>query len=153
MLEGISDRVASARLQKGLSLQDVATALDINTSWAQDLEMHEDDLPCTLSLERVCRLAKLLGTSPRALVWGSDQLASERITPEMVVEAMRAHMVAGGQSVEEFTETVGWEVRPVLDDPSRMWSEWCIEQAQDVCAIVAMEWWKILPSTNTEPTV
>jgi transcriptional regulator with XRE-family HTH domain len=154
MFRGIAQRVASARAAKGLSVAEVASAVGINDAWAYDLEAYDDDLPSTLSLGQVCRLATVLGTSPRALACGSDHpQASVTVSPEMVVQAIQTSLVAHGQSVDEFSHAVGWDVQSVLDDPRRIWPEWCLDQAHDVCSRLGIDWRTLLPGTDSEAAV
>lgn len=148
-VRGVAKRIAATRAARQLSLADVARHLGIHDQGAYDLETYDDDLPTTLSLRQVRDLGELLALSPRRLVCG-DELphASFLVSPEAVVAAIRAHVAANRVTIEEFSRTVGWDVESAMGDPNRIWSDWNVDQAHDVCGAVNIDWCTLLPSAD-----
>ena len=130
-------------------MADVARHLGIQDQWAYDLETYDDDAPMTLSLGEVCDLAYLLAMSPRYLVCGEDwRRVAGTSSPQQIVGAIRTHLVAVSLSADEFGEAVGWDVGSVMDDPNRIWSDWNVDQAHEVCRAVGVDWRTLLPTSE-----
>jgi len=145
---GIAQRIAARRTERKVGLLNLAKSVGITIPWARDLEADDSEVPMTLSLGQVCRLAESLSVAPRALVCGDVcPTTIAAVTPKTVVEAIKAHLSNNQLTVEQFGDAVGWDVQSVIGDASRIWPDWNLDQAHDVCEALGIDWRGLLPAS------
>jgi hypothetical protein len=88
-----------------------------------------------------------LHLSPRQVLSDDDALPVERTVAVVeVVDRIRDEIRKRGVSTESFEENVGWEVGSALQDPERIWADWCADQLADVCAAIGIDWRAVIPA-------
>ncbi len=139
-------RIAEARERLGLAHADLATRLGINLASYWDLEVHDDEAFVTLSLRQLCALADALRVSVRDLV--SEDAAAvvpPDVSPNDLVEAIARRIEQDRSNVDALGEELGWELTAVLNDPNRIWDDWCVDGLRDVCDGLGLDWRSVLP--------
>jgi transcriptional regulator with XRE-family HTH domain len=109
--EFIRDR----RVALGFEPEDVAQQAGLNVSSYYDLEQVETELQSVVSLAEIARLENLLGFDVRTILSGWKGPTTP--TLQDLAEVTKAHLQRTNQTVEEFENAVGWEVRPMLGEP------------------------------------
>jgi hypothetical protein len=136
-------RLRAARTRAGLPESVVATQIGVTMPAYFDLEAFDDEIVTTLSLEQLVELGRTVGVPPLTLI-ADDVESVAPVTMETFIERLRARIATEGGDVEAFSNRVGWEMQPVLADPSRAWLDWNVDCLRDVSAALDADWRAIL---------
>jgi hypothetical protein len=137
-----SNRLREARLKVGLTPEAVGEKVGLGVNWYRDLEGHDGDLSCNISLAHFSVLCGVVGITPKDLLLGPD-------TPPIRTEVSFTELVdalklkADGLSVAALSEKVGWEVKNLLMDPQDLWN-FTIDGACDLCNFAGIPWTSLL---------
>jgi transcriptional regulator with XRE-family HTH domain len=147
-----SNRLKRAREALGLDEHMVAKQTGINSPWYYDLEASENELAMTLSLEKLCQLARVVRVDPLVLLIGDRAKSIERsIQFGDVVQRLADQMAATGLDVDQFGERVGWNVTKILADPQELW-ELNTDGFRDVAKAAGVEWTAAFPRSSGPTT-
>src|SRR5690348_17096327 len=108
-------RLSRLRELRDLRPEDVARRLAMSLPSYFDLEAEFGDLTCAISLRRLQALCDLLDTSPSALLSAEPETIAK---PVNLVNRLVAHLEQIGQDAHTFSSVIGWNVEPIITDPS-----------------------------------
>jgi transcriptional regulator with XRE-family HTH domain len=147
-----SKRLKRAREALGLDEHAVAKQTGINSPWYYDLEASENEIAMTLSLEKLCHLARVVRADPLVLLIGDQAKSIERsIQFGAVVQQLADQMAATGLDVDQFGERVGCDVTKILADPQELW-ELNTDGFRDVAKAAGVEWTAAFPRSSGPTT-
>lgn len=141
---GTAARIRNRRICAGKSQADAAKHLGINDAWYGDLERSDDELASTLTLFQAIELASFLGTSLRDLVGETDP-PHEPVSLLDLPSRITAHVARNGESIEQFEDEVGWEIRDFLQSPLQVAAESPVMFLQAVAAPLGVDWLSLVP--------
>lgn len=136
--------IRSARIRAGKSRDEVAAHLALNPAWYDDLEQRDGELATTLTLFQGVALAELFGLR-LADLFGETLPAGERVALPDLPGRIRAHVAAGGISLDRFEERLGWELGPFLEAPVQLSTELPIAFFQALAAALGLHWLLLVP--------
>ncbi|MFZ5891915.1 MAG: hypothetical protein ACOY0T_12745 [Myxococcota bacterium] len=119
---------------------DIAARLGLSLASYWDLEKHDDEAFCCVSLRQLVMLGDILGVSVVDLV--SDHPSapvSRAITPTDVAASLQQRL-ATQSDVNALSEALGWDVAAALANPDSIWDDWCLDTLCDVCGKLSMDW-------------
>ena len=138
-------RIRAARLRAGLDAGTLGASLDLTFEGYRDLEDFDDEVFDCLSLRQVKTLAEILGVSAAALVAPEGAaIPSVPMSPEDLVRRLVDHMASQQFTADSFGDHVGWDVVPVVNQPTSIWDQWNIDCLADVCRELAVDWLPVL---------
>jgi transcriptional regulator with XRE-family HTH domain len=143
-------RIRAARLRAGLSVDDLARYIGVNTDSCHDLEFHDDEVFKTVSLEELGALCRALKIRPASLLLGEDgDRISGSVTFEQISTAVRQRIAEELTTADEWGDAVGWDVGPILSDPAAL-AQFNVEGVFDICTAVGLDWAAALPKISDE---
>jgi transcriptional regulator with XRE-family HTH domain len=120
----------------GVTHTEVARRLKTTVHSYGDLERFDDEAFTVLSLEQLLDLGKALNVEPRVLLLGEEVAAStSTITFGDIAARLADRIAREGQTIDEFGDRIGWDVEPVLKDPT-------------ICTAAGLDWVAALPSLS-----
>jgi transcriptional regulator with XRE-family HTH domain len=144
----VASRIHEARLRTGLSDTEVARRLGLTVSSYCDLERHDDEAFEVISLRDLEALGRILRVQPRVLLLGSEaEGLKQSITEGEITERLGQKMLESGQSVEQFGDAIGWNIKELLGDPKTLWS-FNVEGLYDLCKPIGVDWVTALPESG-----
>jgi len=142
-------RIREARERAGFSRGQVAWTIHIGDMSYADLEAYDGEAFTTISLDQLGRLALFLGIAPAEIVSPLGRAVPDPIQIEQVISAIEEQRRDRGESVERFSERVGWNVESALCDPQQAWVDWNVDCLQDVCRVLGIDWVRVLGSRQS----
>lgn len=135
-----SENIRLARLRTGLEPEDVARAVGLNVPWYRDVEGDDDEVTGNISLGTLMAIARTLNTTTVELLEGPGTLggAAERSELELG-DLARARIAAGGLTIEQYSERIGWDMAPVLASPEHL-RRYPIVMLQALCHDLGVDW-------------
>jgi transcriptional regulator with XRE-family HTH domain len=142
----VAERVRDARERLGLSEAEVAERLGISDSEYQDIEFHDDEAFTVFSLNRLARLANVLGLRLEAMLFGPEAPPIAAPTGFATI-ANRLQQLAAkeGLTLDELGDRVGWELAGMLLNPESMGDALPVFGLYDLCSAVGVDWASALP--------
>jgi hypothetical protein len=134
-----SSRIREARLQAGLTSQETADRLRIPLAAYDDLERYDDEAFTAAKLGTLCSLGQLVGVSPAQLLLGDDGECDRHVSFEEISKALRRHLASQSMTVRQFSDSVGWDVRGLLENPAN-WRNEPVELLYEVCRRLKVDW-------------
>jgi transcriptional regulator with XRE-family HTH domain len=114
-----AQRIRENRIRLALTEAGLAEELGLTIAAYGDLETHQDELATCVTLEQATKLSLLLHVPLLELL--SEHKPPEALPlPTEVANVVSAHINASGVSVESLEESIGWELRAFLEEPSRI---------------------------------
>ncbi len=140
-----ADRLAAARERLGLSAEASAERVGLPLARYRELESDATALCSKISLADLRAVAHVLGLTPRELLL--DERAPQqpaRASFAELASAVRQAISQSQLSIEMWSETVGWEVGPLLVDPAHLWTL-SVDALKDICVGARRDWLAFLP--------
>jgi transcriptional regulator with XRE-family HTH domain len=137
--------IQAARLHAGLTEDELGTRFGLGVDAYRDLEHDANEAYSNLSLAHLSMLAHLLGVQPNALVLPGDQRIQTDLSFEALSAALEQLHISRGESLDQFSSYVGWDVAEVLVDPEMLWN-FNLDALQDCCRVVGFDWRRAIPS-------
>ncbi|HWE97529.1 MAG TPA: helix-turn-helix transcriptional regulator [Tepidisphaeraceae bacterium] len=140
-----ADRIRHLRERSGRSHADVAAAVGVQLPWYYDVESHDEETTCGLTLLQLHRLSHSLGITLRQLLATSDDFMAvqpQRLTLDDLAHRLRERVDALGIGAVE--DAVGWRLEHFLNDPSIAWEE-PVDFLRFSCHFVGVEWMEVVP--------
>ena len=122
------------------SPEQLAKAGELDLASYYDLETHDDELTCNVSLDSIARLARALGVKPSVLY---DGQSTETVSLEQLASLLREHVARSGKSLDDFETDLGWGVAPALANPEAF-REFNVDGLRAVCDAVNVDWYDVL---------
>lgn len=139
------ERLADARERAGLTAEATAERAGLPLAWYQDLESGATKLYSNVSLAGLRAVAHAVGTTPGALLLAQVPPQPPARAPFTELAAAVRQAISRSQlSIEMWSETVGWDVGPVLIDPDHLWTL-PVEALKDICTGAGRDWLEFLP--------
>jgi transcriptional regulator with XRE-family HTH domain len=139
------ERLAAARERAGLTAEATAERAGLPLAWYEELESSATDLYSNVSLAGLRAVAHAVGATPCELLLAPAAARPRARAPfTELAAAVRQAVSRSGLSIEMWSETVGWEVGPILLDPDHLWTL-PADALKDVCAGAGRDWLEFLP--------
>lgn len=103
-----------------------------------------NDLISVVPLRKIRVICDLLKVSVARLYVERDIAVEDKITFSEVSLKIKEHLSKERIDVDKFSNDVGFEVEPALEDPEAI-GEWPVEWLEWICDKVGVEWWRVLP--------
>jgi transcriptional regulator with XRE-family HTH domain len=143
----VASRIQEARLRTGLSDTEVALRLGLTVSAYWDLERRDDEAFESISLRDLAALGRILMVQPRVLLFGSEaDRLKQSITEGEITARLAEKMLERGQTIEQFGDAIGWDIKELLVDPKTLWS-FNVEGLYDLCKPIGVDWVSALPES------
>jgi DNA-binding Xre family transcriptional regulator len=138
------ERLKAAREVLGKTPEELSETVGINTASYYDLEFIDEEVECAISLRTLQTLCRELGLQPSDLFMDAPIVPSERIPLSYLVTKIKDHLKIAKQTIFEFEDTVGFEIRRCLEDASAF-LDWDIDCLRSVCLALGVDWRLALP--------
>jgi DNA-binding XRE family transcriptional regulator len=149
----VTERIREARRRKGLSDSEVADRVGITTDAYYDLEARDSEAFTVLSLAELARLGQALTVSPRALLFGEENVVHEGRTPfAEISRRLKDRLTKEGLAIDEFGDKVGWNIADLVRNPDALW-DFNLVGVRDVCLAVDIDWVTAVPGEDVAPPV
>ena len=135
-----AQRIRQAREATGLTQGEVASRWGEQPSMYWDLELYDEEVFTVISVRELQRLSSALKTSVNHLLFGEEPpspLPSTRYAD--VVVGLQARLSAGHRSVEQLGDEIGWDLEPLLTDPTNL-GDLPIVGLWAVCRAANVDW-------------
>jgi transcriptional regulator with XRE-family HTH domain len=147
-LPSVGDRIRQARLQAGLSENEIARRLGITIHSYCDLESYDYEAFTDLSLKELAELGGILGVQPRVLLLGREgEGGKQTVTFEDVTAHIAKKVSESGLTADQLGDLIGWDIKPLLGDPLSL-SGYTVEALYDICKVVDCDWVAALPDAG-----
>ncbi len=148
-----AERIRKARKAAGFDRAFVAESLGLTDMAVYDLEAYDNDAFLCISLHQLGTLADLLGVTPVDLVAPPSSIKPRQMDFPTLVHAMQAEMQKNGETIEAYSDRIGWDVASAIVDPLQAWKDWNLDGLQDVCRSVDANWLALLESWPQERAI
>ena len=144
-----SENIRSARVRAGLQPEDVARAAGVNKSSYYDVEASDDEVTGNISVATLRAIACCLGTTALELLEGPGANTNRNNRPiSDLVMLAKARMAADHVAVEAYSDRLGWNVAPILEDPRRV-EEYPFDMLQALCDDCGADWKQFLDDSTS----
>jgi transcriptional regulator with XRE-family HTH domain len=141
----VARRIREARLRTGLTDTEVAQRLNMTIHSYWDLEHHDDEAFTVASLANLTALGQILGVAPRFLLLGSGATeVNQTITFSDIAARLAERIATDVETVEQFGDSIGWDVSALLTDPQALWS-YDVEGLYNIAKALGLDWVAALP--------
>ena len=114
-------------------------------AWLGDVEAEDNEATSNLSLGQLLSLCDTVGISVFEALYGPEFDPPQKCTsPNELAELLRQRAGAY-DSVESFSEELGWDIAPILKDP-RAIETYTLDGLQDICDPLGVYWGLVLQS-------
>ena len=141
----VAARMRAARQALGLSLEDFAKAHDVVAGRQFDFELDDSAIFCAVRIAALSDFADSLGLPVFTLLFGEQP--KRAIRPVTYIDVVNAiERKAGEPGVDALSEVVGWDLQPVVEDPSRL-GALSLKGLFDLCRALGLDWLGVLAAT------
>ena len=140
-----AQRIKEARIKAGLSAEEVAKIIDLGIHAYDDLESYDDEVFNCISLKQLRNLSELL--SVRAIdlvVIDQSKINETSLTAQELIECIKNTILENSESVDDFSDRVGWDVTSALNNAENVWKDWNLDGLRDICEAVGVNWIDVL---------
>jgi len=136
-------RLKRAREAAGKTHEELSKFVGHSTCAYYDLEDFDGELYETIGLGELSALCSALGIKSRELF--DDRVENgQEISPEQLISKARARMKETAVSVADFSNLIGFEIQPSLDDISKV-MDWNVDFLRWLCRELELDWRLALP--------
>ena len=133
-------RIREARERVGLPESVVADKLGMTPTEYQDVEFHDDEVFINFSIKHLRALAEVLGLPLHQMLLGPDaEAAAAPITTGEIARRISALAASRKVSLEELSDSVGWDLEPIINDPGSL-AELNLDGLHEICAAIGVDW-------------
>jgi DNA-binding XRE family transcriptional regulator len=144
----VGDRIRQARLQAGLSENEIARRLGITIHSYCDLESYDYEAFIVVPLNKIAGLGRILGVQPRVLLLGREgEEVKQTVTFDDVSARVAKKVVESGLSTEQLGDLIGWDIEALLRDPKSLW-DFCVDALYHICKALGLDWFAALPDAG-----
>lgn len=136
-------RLREARERSGKSIGEMAALLGLSRESYNDLEVYDEEIIYTLSLEELITLSKALGIDLVEFFSSGAAKPAETVSLNALAEKINEYRSAKGLTVAEFEDAVGWEVANFLTDPSQFMNL-NLDGLMDITRPLGVDWRAVL---------
>jgi transcriptional regulator with XRE-family HTH domain len=136
-------RIRAARVEAGLTVDDIAARLELPFAAYDDLERYDDE-PFTVASIGVLRtLGEIVGVPVGELLLGPEGRRERTISFAQVSRALHDFLERERQTADQFGDAIGWDLTPMLDDPDN-WDDQNVELLYLVSQQLQVDWVAVL---------
>jgi transcriptional regulator with XRE-family HTH domain len=135
-------RLKRAREVVGKTPEDLGEYVGSSSNY-YDIEHFDGDLYNAIGLGELSSLCLALGIIPRDL-FDDRPKADSDISQAELLSKTREYIKQNNLSVAEFSDRVGFEIGPSLEDPAKV-SEWNVDFLRWLCDEIGLDWRLALP--------
>ena len=134
------ERICRARERLGLTHEEVAQAMNIDTTWYWDIESVDTEIISTLDLRQICKLSEILGLTVWQLVAPDpDVLSPAPLNLGEFIQRVSLFNNNRGLTAEAFSDLSGWNVKDTLSEPRNVF-QWNLDQLRDISTAIGIDW-------------
>jgi hypothetical protein len=141
--ENYGKRLREAREGLGKTIGEMAVLLGLSWESYRDLEMFDEEIIYTLSLQELITLSKALGIDLVEFFSNGASKPAESVSLDTLAEKIKEYLTAHNLTVAEFEEAVGWEVANCLTEPSQFMN-FNVDGLMDVSRQLGVDWRAVL---------
>ena len=142
----LDEMLKRAREAVGKTPQDLGEYVG-NVSSYYDIEDYDGEIYSVPSLGELSRLCSALGIKPRDLFDDRPNIEGT-ISAVQILSRARQYMKQNKLSVEEFSDRIGFEIGPSLEDVSKM-MDWNVDFLRWLCEELGLDWRSALPEAKS----
>ena len=133
-------KLLAARNRLHRTPDEMAKLLDIPVAAYYDLEAFDDELTTSLSMRQVAQLFNTLGVEPTTFF---ETDPTEALSSDGFVTKINEYLKTRQITIAEFEDQVGWDIDPLLKDPSRLLS-YNVDGLRDISSGIGVHWLSVL---------
>ncbi|HZR20771.1 MAG TPA: helix-turn-helix transcriptional regulator, partial [Verrucomicrobiae bacterium] len=139
-----SRRFRELRERAGLSIDEIARRIGVQSPCIWDIESFEDEITSCYSPIEVQRFCKALGANPAELF----QVATTEpaVSAAELVERIHAECERRDVTLEEFENVVGWRLGQCMRPPERLLEDMSLDGLQWLCRELDIDWRRVILS-------
>lgn len=142
-------RLRDAREKSGKSVVEMAALLDLSRESYNDLEVYDEEIIYTLSLQELITLSKALGIDLVEFFSNGASKREESVSLDALAGKINEYIAAHNLTVAEFEEAVGWELANCLTEPSQFMN-FNVDGLMDVSKPLGIDWRAVLAALPSE---
>jgi len=136
-------RLLAARERSGKTIAEMAALLGLSWESYRDLEMFDEEILDSLSLQELVTLSKALGIDLVEFFSDGVSKPEESVSLDVLAGKINEYLAAHSLTVPEFEEAVGWEVANFLSEPSQFMNL-NLDGLMDVTRPLGIDWRAVL---------
>lgn len=136
-------RLLDARERSGKTIDEMAALLGLSWESYRDLEMHDDEILDSVSLQQLITLSKALGIDLVEFFSNGASKPAETVSLNALAEKINEYLAAHNLTIAEFEHAVGWKVANCLADPSQF-INFNLDGLMDVSKPLNVDWRAVL---------
>ncbi len=144
-------RLRDARERSGKSVVEMAALLDLSRESYNDLEVYDEEIIYTLSLQELITLSKALGIDLVEFFSNGASKPEESVSLDALAGKINEYIAAHNLTVAEFEEAVGWELANCLTEPSQFMN-FNVDGLMDVSRPLGIDWRAVLKALSPPST-
>lgn len=143
------ERLRQIRCRLNKAPGEVAEQAAVSRAAYYDLESDPTEIFISISLGDLQRICACLGIDAFYLFAGANRSESDACYDfQSIAGLIRELLKRSGQAAVEFSDRVGWDIEPLLNDAGAGW-DWNVDCLRDVCRALGIHWELALPMDNT----
>jgi hypothetical protein len=146
----VAARIRDARQGLGLPLDELAQRVGLTSTQVFDLEAYNSQAYEVMGLIELQAFGAALGMPVMTLLFGEQPL---RVIPSVrfldVARAIESRVSTRGDTIEALSESVGWKLQPVVDDPGAL-ASFTVRGLFDLCGAVGLDWLGVLVAMDAD---
>jgi transcriptional regulator with XRE-family HTH domain len=127
------------REERGLSPQELGTALGISLAYVRDLE-HANEVGSILPLRSVSALASLLKVPPLEIFGECEHPINSMSLSEILKEAI----ASSGKTVQSLSDQVGWDLENIIRTIPDSLEDISAQHLYEICNGLGLDWRPLL---------
>ena len=136
-------RIRAARVEAGLTADDIAAQLELPFAAYDDLERYDDEPFTVASIGDLRTLGEIVGVPVGELLLGPEGRRERTISFAQLSRAVHEFLERERQTADQLGDAIGWDLAPVLDDPDK-WAHQSIVLLYLVSKHVKVDWVAVL---------
>jgi transcriptional regulator with XRE-family HTH domain len=138
-----ASRIREARIQSGLTLDEIAAQLNLPIAAYDDLERYDDEAFTVATIKTLRALGEVVGLQPGELLLGPEGRRDRTISAAQLSRTLHDSLERGGQTLDQFGDAIGWDLAPLLADPAK-WDNQGVELLYLVSKQAQVDWLAVL---------
>jgi len=139
-----SKRFRELRERAGLSVDEAARRIGVQSPCIWDIESFEDEITSCYSPSEVREFCRALGARPAELF---DVATIEpAVSAGELVERIHAECQRRGVTLEGFEDVVGWRLGQCMNPPERLLEDMSLDGLQWLCRELGINWHRVILS-------
>ena len=137
-------RFRQARERAGLSPDEFAARIAVNSPSVWDIECIDGELTSCYSPREVQEFCRVLGIRPIELF--ADSISEPPVSSDELVRLIHAECQARGVTLEKFEDAVGWRLTACIEPPEKLLEDISVDGLQWLCRELRNDWRRVIKS-------